>query len=103
VRYILAKYCLLARTLAPTLARKKLHPHSMRHSTAIHLLKAGVDIVTISQWLGHVNLNTTNRYATIDFEMKQKAINTAKPPALGDIEATTWHGDASILDWLEGL
>ena len=60
------------------LAAKRLHPHSMRHSTAVHLLRAGVDIVTISQWLGHASITTTNRYATIDIEMKRKAIEKAQ-------------------------
>jgi site-specific recombinase XerD len=65
VRYILAKYCTKAREAMPTLATKRLHPHSMRHSTAVHLLRSGVDIVTISQWLGHASVTTTNRYATV--------------------------------------
>jgi site-specific recombinase XerD len=49
----------------------------MRHSTAVHLLRSGVDIVTISQWLGHASVTTTNRYATVDLEMKRKAIEQA--------------------------
>jgi integrase/recombinase XerD len=64
--------------LTPTLVAKRLHPHSMRHCTAVHLLRAGVDIVTISQWLGHASVTTTNRYATIDLEMKRKAIEQAQ-------------------------
>ena len=55
----------------PTLRGKRLHPHSMRHSTAVHLLRAGVDIVTISQWLGHASVTTTHRYATVDLDMKR--------------------------------
>ena len=51
----------------------------MRHSTAIALLKSGVDLSTISQWLGHASLDTTNRYATIDLDMKRKAIARVKP------------------------
>jgi integrase len=47
---------------------------SVRHSTAVHLLRAGVDINTIRAWLGHVSLETTNRYAQIDLEMKAKAL-----------------------------
>jgi integrase/recombinase XerD len=61
VRYLLAKYCDLAGKVKPTLISKRLHPHSMRHSTAVHLLKSGVDMVTISHWLGHASINTTNR------------------------------------------
>jgi integrase/recombinase XerD len=76
----------------------------MRHSTAVHLLRAGVNIVTISQWLGHASVTTTNRYATIDLEMKPKAIE--QPPAIGHAtsgELTLWRTDASILTWLEAL
>ena len=51
VRYLLQKYCTRAQASVPALRAKRLHPHSMRHSTAVHLLRAGVDIVTISQWL----------------------------------------------------
>jgi len=79
VRYILRKYCARARADTPTLGAKRLHPHSVRHSTAVHLLRAGVDIITISQWLGHASVTTTNRYATVDLEMKRKAIEQARP------------------------
>ena len=56
VRYLLQKYCTRAQATVPALRAKRLHPHSMRHSTAVHLLRAGVDIVTISQWLGHASV-----------------------------------------------
>ena len=101
VRYLLAKYCDRATVTAPTLAKKRLHPHSMRHSTAVHLLKAGVDLITISHWLGHASANTTNRYATIDIEMKRDAINKATP--VDQPPAAAWRADASILTWLESL
>jgi len=101
VRYILAKHLSHARRQAPNLARKKLHPHSLRHSNAIALLKSGVDISTISQWLGHANLNTTNRYATIDLEMKRQAITRVYPvPYKRNV---AWRKNRTILEWLEGL
>ena len=81
VRYILAKHLERARAHVSTLTRKRLHPHSMRHSTAVALLTSGVDLTTISQWLGHSSPNTTNRYATIDLEMKRRAIAKVKPVA----------------------
>jgi integrase/recombinase XerD len=71
VRYILAKYLKRAQVTMPSLTGKHLHPHSMRHSTAVHLLKSGVDLSTIGQWLGHTSLNTTNKYATIDLDLKR--------------------------------
>ena len=102
VRYLLRKYCARAKVTKPSLGRKRLHPHSMRHSSAVHLLRSGVEITTISQWLGHASVATTNRYATVDLEMKRKAIEQARPTDFGSGPAS-WRTDASILDWLEGL
>lgn len=53
---------------------KRISPHTMRHTTAVHLLRAGVDINTIRAWLGHVSLDTTNVYADVDLDMKAKAL-----------------------------
>lgn len=103
VRYILTKYCLRAQARMPSLGDKRLHPHTMRHSTAVHLLKAGVDLSTISHWLGHASINTTNRYATADLEMKRKAIAKAKPLAASARGLAAWRKDASIIEWLSAL
>ena len=81
IRYILEKYVSKAAENNPSLKNKRLHPHSMRHSTAVHLLRSGVDIVTISNWLGHVSIDTTNKYIAIDLEMKRKAIEKAAQPS----------------------
>lgn len=53
---------------------KRVSPHTIRHTTAVHLLRAGVDINTIRAWLGHVSLDTTHIYAEVDLEMKAKAL-----------------------------
>ena len=103
VRYLLGKYCARAKIRTPTLGTKRLHPHSMRHSTAVHLLRAGVDITTISHWLGHASVTTTNRYATVDLDMKRKAIEQARPTDLGAPGPALWRTDASVLKWLESL
>lgn len=103
VRYILAKYVERARAAVPTLKSKKLHPHSMRHSTAVHLLKSGVDLSTIGQWLGHTSINTTNKYATLDLDMKRQALACAAPAAAKVPGAASWRNDATILEWLEAL
>ena len=87
----------------PTLVAKRLHPHSMRHSTAVHLLRSGVDMVTISQWLGHATVTTTNRYATVDLEMKRRAIEQARPIDHATTGIALWRTDGSILRWLESL
>ena len=79
-------HALVERTVAkaavtlPTLASKTISPHTVRHTTAVHLLRAGVDINTIRAWLGHVSLATTNRYAQVDLAMKAKALATCAIP-----------------------
>lgn len=103
VRFLLAKYTVQASATCPTLAGKSLHPHSWRHSTAVHLLKAGVDLPTIAHWLGHASLNTTMKYATIDLEMKREALARARPLGEEPDPAAPWRRDATILAWLEGL
>jgi site-specific recombinase XerD len=64
----------LAAKTVPSLTAKRVSPHTIRHTTAVHLLRAGVDINTIRAWLGHVSLDTTHVYAEVDLEMKAKAL-----------------------------
>src|SRR6185295_16725703 len=62
-----------SRTL-PSIAAKRISPHCLRHSCAVHLLRSGVDINTIRAWLGHVSLDPTHIYAEVDMEMKATAL-----------------------------
>jgi integrase/recombinase XerD len=101
VRYILAQCIDRACREIPNLRKKRLHPHSMRHSTAVALLKSGVDLSTISHYLGHASTATTNRYAKVDLEMKRKAIAQVKP--VPRQSRTPWSRDHTVLDWLESL
>jgi site-specific recombinase XerD len=101
IRYILAKHIERARPDVASLAHKRLHPHSMRHSTAVALLKSGVDLATIAQWLGHASPSTTNRYASIDLDMKRKAIARVQP--IPRTRGASWRKSKTILDWLEQL
>lgn len=101
VRHILFRCLDAASATAPTLAKKRLHPHSMRHSTAVALLKSGVDLSTISHMLGHASPTTTNRYAKVDLDMKRKAIAKVRP--VSRRSRTPWAKDGTILDWLESL
>lgn len=71
---LIKRYVLKASCKAPSLQKKQISPHSVRHTTAVHLLRAGVDINTIRAWLGHVSLDTTHVYAEVDLEMKAKAL-----------------------------
>lgn len=101
IRYILAQCLAHASQDVPHLRKKRLHPHSMRHSTAIALLKSGADLSTISHYLGHASPTTTNRYAKVDLEMKRQAIARVKP--VPHQARTPWSKDSTILDWLESL
>lgn len=101
IRHILVRCLSRACENAPNLRKKRLHPHSVRHSNAVALLKSGVDLSTISHLLGHASINTTNRYAKIDLEMKRQAIAKVKP--VPRQSRTPWSQDRTILDWLESL
>lgn len=82
-----------------------LFPHAFRHSTAVHLLEAGVEVNVIRGWLGHVSLDTTNRYAEITLRTKQAAVAACLPPI--DLPACRpvggWRKDADLVKWLESL
>jgi integrase/recombinase XerD len=82
VRYLLRKYVAASGLDSASLRDKRIHPHSIRHSTAVCLLRSGVDFATISQWLGHANLNTTMRYARADIELKRQALLQVFPEVL---------------------
>lgn len=74
IHRVVAHYAKLASESVPSLIAKRVGPHTIRHTTAVHLLRAGVDINTIRAWLGHVSLDTTHVYAEVDMEMKAKAL-----------------------------
>ena len=90
----------------PSLRHKRVSPHTIRHTTAVHLLRAGVDINTIRAWLGHVSLETTNRYAEIDLEMKAKALETCavvSGPNATPRPSPNWHTDSELMSFLASL
>lgn len=84
-------------------------PHVLRHSAAVGLLEAGVDVNVIRAWLGHVSLETTNRYAEITIAMKAAAMQACEPstgtPAVeaGFPTRRRWRDDAALLEWLQSL
>jgi len=84
----------------PSVSTKRVSPHVIRHTTAVHLLRAGVDINTIRAWLGHVSLDTTNIYAEVDLEMKAKAL---KACAIPDERRRSWHRQPALMAFLKSL
>jgi integrase/recombinase XerD len=99
--YALVKRCAAqAARRVPSINTKRVSPHVIRHTTAVHLLRAGVDINTIRAWLGHVSLDTTNVYAEVDLEMKAKALNEC---TITDAPRRSWHRQPGLMAFLKSL
>jgi len=86
----------------PSLAAKRVSPHSIRHTTATHLLRAGVDINTVRAWLGHVSLDTTNIYAEIDLDMKARALASCEVTD-SSTPKRRWRDDPALMIFLRSL
>jgi site-specific recombinase XerD len=103
VRWILQKHVRQAARHVPSLKSKRLHPHSLRHGTAIHLLRSGVDLSMIAHWLGHASVNTTYKYLSLNLEAKQEALAKAKPIVGRHGKVGRWRTDRNLIKWLESL
>lgn len=90
-----------ARLTIPSLTTKRVSPHTLRHTCAVHLLRAGVDINTIRAWLGHVSLDTTHVYAEIDLEMKAQALARCDVPEEGALKR--WRTEPGLMGFLKAL
>lgn len=101
VAYIVAKYAESARKTSTTVP-SKVKVHMFRHSKAMHLLQAGVNLIYIRDFLGHVDLKTTEVYARTDTETKRKAIEKAYPDLI-DSNLPDWNKDQALLAWLSEL
>ena len=86
--------------------RHHISPHVFRHTAAVHLLEAGVDVNVIRGWLGHVSLDTTNRYAEITTRTKAEALRLCEPPSTegeSHRRKSVWQDDQALLSWLSSL
>lgn len=101
-RVILQRHVDHASSVLPSLKGKRIHPHSIRHSTAINLLKSGVDLSTIAHWMGHKSINTTHKYTAIDLEAKRSALAKTDPVTKMK-RPPRWRTDNDLLNWLESL
>jgi integrase/recombinase XerD len=99
---LVARYAAIVSDKMPSLAKKRVSPHTIRHTTATHLLRAGNDINTIRAWLGHVSLATTNVYAEVDLEMKAKALASCEVQEEG-IPQKPWRDQKGLMDFLRSL
>lgn len=79
VQYLLAKHIATATKACPSLARKRVTPHVLRHTTAMELLCAGVDRSVIAMWLGHESLETTQIYLDADLTLKEQVLDKTTP------------------------
>jgi site-specific recombinase XerD len=102
VRFKLAQYVKAAAEEIPSLRKKRVHPHTFRHTAGVQLVAAGVDVTVIRSWLGHVRLDTTNHYARANLETKRRAIEQVdrstrpgSPPR--------WRRNPDLLNWLDSL
>lgn len=102
ISYILKKYAVEASKEAPELFPEKLSPHCFRHSKAIHLLQSGVNLIYIRDFLGHVDIQTTEIYARIDGKMKRKALEKNCCGIISD-KRPEWQNNAKLMNWLKNL
>lgn len=100
VTYILKKYADKARTSNPGLIPEKLSPHCLRHSKAMHLLQADVNLIYIRDLLGHTSVKTTEIYARADSAAKRLALEKAGP-SKNAVQFPSWAEDAGLMDWLQ--
>ena len=101
IAYIISKYVISARKIS-TLVPEKVNIHMLRHSKAMHLLQAGVNLIYIRDFLGHVDLKTTEIYARADTETKRKAVENVYPDLI-DSNLPDWNKDQALLSWLSKI
>lgn len=101
IHTMVERYAQRASAAMPSMTTKRVSPHTIRHSTATHLLRAGVDINTIRAWLGHVSLSTTNIYAEIDLEIKARALATCEVVNIKPVKS--WHQNEKLMEFLRSL
>ena len=104
IRYIVRQYGAKAAQACPSMKAKKVSPHLVRHTTAIHLLQSGNDITVVKDWMGDADVNTTHDYVEIDMKMKHKALEACQPPKVKTPakRRAKWL-KPGILQWLDEL
>jgi site-specific recombinase XerD len=89
-----------ATVVCPTLREHRISPHTIRHTSAMHLLQGGMDITVIAMWLGHESIETTHTYISADLEMKTKILNSLQEPSR---KSPRFKPSDSLLAFLENL
>lgn len=100
VEYRLRLAVAAAGSSCPSLRERRVSPHTIRHTTAMHLLDAGVPLSVIALWLGHEGIQTTHGYVEADLQSKQRALQKLQPPSS---KAVRYRPSDRLLAFLEGL
>lgn len=100
LEHLVRKHCLTASRACPSLAKKKVTPHTLRHSTAMEMLHHGVDLAVIALWLGHESITTTQIYIQADMRIKEQALARVATSATA---TDRFAPDDQLLAFLEGL
>jgi integrase/recombinase XerD len=100
VAHLIAKHTATAAGACPSLQAKKITPHTLRHTAAMNLLRAGVDVAVIALWLGHESPTTTRVYLHADMALKEQAIARTAPP---DTPTPRYHAPDTLLAFLDQL
>jgi site-specific recombinase XerD len=103
VHWMLRKHIRAAGISQPTLLNRAISPHTIRHTTATHLLRSGVDINTIRAWLGHVSIDTTNIYAEVDLQRKAEVLAHSNALRTTPSNNKHWRDDLSLMNFLRSL
>jgi len=104
VAYILTKHATAAACDRPSLKRKHITPHTMRHSCAVALLQSGTDVTVIRDYLGHASVATTSRYITTNLQMKRDAMQAFwKKAGIEPANTKPWKPKADLLAFLQSL
>jgi site-specific recombinase XerD len=100
VQYLVAKHVATAARACPSLTRKRVTPHVLRHTTAMELLQAGVDRSVIAMWLGHESLETTQIYLDADLTLKERVLDKIAPPS---VQARRYRPEDKLMAFLSAL
>ena len=102
IQYIIDKYAGIVHADDSSFP-EHVHCHQFRHSKAMHMLAAGINIVYIRDFLGHEDISTTMVYSRADNRLKNEAINSLAPQVTGEVNLPDWRADKDLLNFLNSF
>jgi len=100
MHHLLSQAVKRALPACPTLAAKRVTPHVLRHTTAMHLMQSGIDMAVIALWLGHESIETTHKYVEADLATKERALERIAPK---DQKARRFKADDKLMAFLSSI